>query len=255
MDNIFSNLRKSPLFQGISETEIGPLLKCLGASLRIFKKGEFIYHAGDIAREIGLVVTGKVHILKDDAWGNSNIIAEITEGELFAEAIVCSDIGVLPVSVSAATDCEVYFLDFQRIITSCSSACIFHTVLIRNMIAVFARKNVMLSGKMEHITKRSTKEKLLSYLSEQSKLCGNPSFEIPFNRQELADYLSVERSALSVEISKLKKAGVLNYRKNHFEFHCGSPSYIPGVTGLDCRYRGFAAEDIDGRRRGFGVKI
>jgi CRP-like cAMP-binding protein len=164
-----------------------------------------------------MVVSGSVHIVKDDAWGNSNIIAEISDGEMFAEAVVCSGIGILPVSVIAAADSEVMFFDFQRVIQTCSSACVFHTMLIRNMIAVFARKNVLLTGKMEHITKRTTKEKLLSYLSEQARVHNSSSFEIPFDRQGLADYLSVERSALSSEMSKLKLNGVITYRKSHFE--------------------------------------
>jgi CRP-like cAMP-binding protein len=210
-------LKKSPLFQGISEDELGSLVKCLGCTFRKCKKGECVYLAGDFVREIGIIVSGKVHIVKDDAWGNSNIIADISEGGMFAEAVVCGGVGILPVTVTAAADTEVMFVDFQRIVATCTSACVFHTLLIRNMIGVFARKNIMLTGKMEHITKRTTRGKLLSYLSEQSKLHGSKSFEIPFDRQELADYLSVERSALSAEMSRLKADGIINYRKNHFE--------------------------------------
>jgi len=184
---------------------------------RAYKKDEVVYHAGNFVREIGIVVSGRVHTVKDDAWGNSNIIAEISDGEMFAEAVVCGSVGIMPVTIRTAADTVVMFVDFQRIIATCTSACIFHTLLIRNMIGVFARKNMMLVGKMEHITKRTTRNKLLSYLSEQSKLHSSNSFEIPFNRQELADYLSVERSALSAEMSRLKADGIINYRKSHFE--------------------------------------
>jgi len=210
-------LIKSQLFQGISEEELGALVKCLGCTFRTYKKDEAVYHVGDFVREIGIVTGGRVHIVKDDAWGNSNIIAEISDGGMFAEAAVCAGIGILPVTVRAAADTEVMFVDFQRIITACTSACIFHALLIRNMIGVFARKNMMLVGKMEHITKRTTRDRLLSYLSEQAKLHNSNSFEIPFDRQKLADYLSVERSALSAEMSRLKVDGVIKYRKNHFE--------------------------------------
>jgi CRP-like cAMP-binding protein len=213
----FQALKLSPLFQGVSEEEIGSLVKCLGCTSRSYKKGETAYSAGDFVREVGVVVSGRVHLIRDDAWGNSNIIAEVTEGEMFAEAVVCGGVGVLPFAVVAAADTEVTFMDFQRVITACSSACVFHTLLIRNMIGVFARKNLTLAGKMEHITKRTTREKLLSYLSEQSRLRGSKSIEIPFDRQGLADYLSVERSALSAEMSRLKADSVINYRKNHFE--------------------------------------
>jgi CRP-like cAMP-binding protein len=217
LNNNLADLGQSPLFQGISVTELGALIKCAGCSFRSFRKNQAIYLAGDFIREIGIVVRGRVHVVKDDTWGNSNIIAEVSSGEMFAEAVVCGGTGVLPASAIAASDTEVMFFDFQRIITTCSSACVFHTILIRNMVSIFARKNMMLAGKMEHITKRTTKEKLLSYLSEQAKLNGNRSFNIPFNRQELADYLSVERSALSAEMGKLKAESIIDYRKNHFE--------------------------------------
>jgi CRP-like cAMP-binding protein len=216
MRNIAS-LKGSPLFQGVSEDELGSLIQCLGCTFRNYSKGEIVYRAGDFVREIGIVAGGRVRITKDDAWGNSNIIAEVTAGEMFAEAVVCGGTGALPVNVTAAADTEVMFADFQRIIATCSSACVFHTLLIRNMIGVFARKNIMLTGKMEHITKRATRGKLLSYLSEQSRIHSSKSFVIPFDRQELADYLSVERSALSGEMSRLKSEGMINYRKNHFE--------------------------------------
>jgi len=212
-----SAIKKSPLFQGISDEELNLLIKCLSCSFKTFKKGKVVYLAGDLVREIGLVVNGCVHILKNDAWGNSNILTDINEGETFAEAYVCGGIGVLPVSVVAAAESEIMFFDFQRITTVCSSSCIFHTLLIRNMISVFAHKNIMLADKMEHITKRTTKAKLLSYLSEQSALSNSGSFTIPFDRQQLADYLSVERSALSAEMSRLKADGIINYKKNHFK--------------------------------------
>jgi len=213
----YATLTASPLFQGISEEELGSLVKCLGCTFRAYKKDEAVYLAGDFVREIGIVVSGRVHIVKDDAWGNSNIMADISGGGMFAEAIVCGGVGILPVTVRAAADTEVMFVDFQRIITTCTSACVFHTLLIRNMIGVFARKNLVLLGKMEHITQRTTRDKLLSYLSEQVKLHNSSSFKIPFDRQELADYLSVERSALSAEMSRLKADGIINYRKSSFE--------------------------------------
>jgi CRP-like cAMP-binding protein len=212
-----STLIRSPLFQDISEEDFDSLVKCLGCTFKAYKKNETVYQAGDLVREIGLVVSGGVHIVKDDAWGNSNIIAEVSGGELFAEAAVCGGLDVLPVTVKAAADMEAMFFDFQRIITTCTSACVFHTLLIRNMIRMFARKNIVLVGKMEHLTKRTTRDKLLSYLSEEAKLHNSNSFKVPFDRQELADYLSVERSALSAEMSRMKADGVINYRKSHFE--------------------------------------
>ena len=215
--NDFSVLQKSPLFQGVSDTELAEMTKCLGAKAKTYGKGESIYRAHDYVREIGFVIEGRVHIVKDDAWGNHNIVSEICTGEIFAEAFVCGGVGILPLSVIAASDCIIMFADFQRIITQCSNACVFHAMLIRNIVGVLARKNIMLQSKIEHITKRTTREKLLSYLSEQARQCGANSFEIPLNRQGLADYLSVERSALSAEMSRLKSDGIIDYRKSHFE--------------------------------------
>jgi CRP-like cAMP-binding protein len=212
-----SALQKSPLFQGVSDTELAEMAKCLGARFKRYVKDETIYRDQDFVREIGVVIEGRVHVVKDDAWGNQNIIAEISSGEMFAEAFVCGGVGVLPVSVIAACDCEIMFVDLQRIITQCGNACVFHALLIRNIVGILARKNIMLQGKIEHITKRTTREKLLSYLSEQARRRGANSFEIAFDRQGLADYLSVERSALSAEMSRLKSEGVIDYRKSHFE--------------------------------------
>ncbi|GHU94958.1 cyclic nucleotide-binding protein [Clostridia bacterium] len=192
------------------------MLSCLGARSRNYAKDETVYFEGDVVTEIGLVVSGRLHLIKNDIWGNTSIMAEIAPPEMFAEAVVCSGGGRVPVSVIAKEESDILFIDYKRIVTSCSSACAFHSKLIRNMISILAQKNITLSAKIEHISKRSTKEKLLSYLAEQARQKNSRAFDIPFNRQELADYLSVERSALSAEMSKLKSEGVIDYRKNHF---------------------------------------
>lgn len=217
MKKYISTLGRSALFHGISEEKIDSLVKCLGCLFKTFDKGEMIYLAGDSVREMGIVISGRLHIVKDDIFGNSNIITHISAGEMFAETVFCGGVCVLPATVMAVAKSQIMFLDFQRIITPCSPNCVFHTLLIRNMLGELARKNIMLAGKIKHITKRTTKEKLMSYLSEQSRLHQSSSFEIPFDRQELADYLSVERSALSAQMSKLKEAGIINYWKNYFE--------------------------------------
>ncbi|MDR2455382.1 MAG: Crp/Fnr family transcriptional regulator [Deltaproteobacteria bacterium] len=210
-------LKDSPLFEGVSEAELEAMLKCLGCKRKSFSKGQSVYLAGDFVREIGIIASGKIHLVQGDAWGHQNILTELSAGEMFAEAFVCGGVGALPVTVMAAADTDVAFVDFQRVITQCTNACVFHSLLIRNIVGILARKNIMLQGKMDHITKRTTKEKLLSYLSEQARLRGSKKFEVPFDRQGLADFLSVERSALSAEMSKLKAEGVITYRKSSFE--------------------------------------
>jgi CRP-like cAMP-binding protein len=216
MEKYFSRLRQSPLFTGLSRDDFYALLACLGASMRSYPPGGTIYFAGDTVTEIGVVVSGRLHLLQDDPWGNTSIVTEIAPPDMFAEAVVCSGSGRLPVSVVAKEKSTILFIDYRRIATSCSSACAFHAKLIRNMIGILARKNLLLAAKMEHITQRTTKEKMLSYLLEQARQKDSKTFDIPYNRQELADYLSVDRSALSAEMSKLKSAGLIDYRKNHF---------------------------------------
>jgi CRP-like cAMP-binding protein len=217
MKEYYLLLGNSPLFTGIGHDDFDAMLGCLDASLRSYRKGETIYFEGDTVTEIGIVISGRLHLEKDDVWGNTYIVTEIAPPDMFAEAVVCSGTPQLPVSVIAKEASEVLFIDYKKIATTCSSACAFHSKLIRNMMSILAQKNVLMQAKMEHITKRTTKEKLLSYLMEQARQKNTKTFDIPYNRQELADYLSVERSALSAEMSKLKAEGVIDYRKNHFE--------------------------------------
>ncbi|MDR0839576.1 MAG: Crp/Fnr family transcriptional regulator, partial [Oscillospiraceae bacterium] len=190
MKKYFPLLGRSPLFAGIGNDDFGVMMNCLGASLRSYPKGGTVYFEGDAVTDIGVVVSGKLHLVKDDAWGNTTIVTEVSPPGMFAEAVVCSGLGRVPVSVVAKEDSEILFIDYKRIVTSCPSACAFHSKLIRNMISILAQKNVLMSAKMEHITKRTTKEKLLSYLTEQARQESSGSFDIPYNRQELADYLS-----------------------------------------------------------------
>lgn len=217
MKNCYTLLSSSPLFSGVGNDSFNALLKCLGAKEKAYKKGEVIFLEGDLVFDIGLLVSGRLHLVKSDIWGNNSLVAEIIPPGMFAEAIVCSGLGSAPVSVIAKEDSEVLFLDYKKIVTSCSSTCAFHVKLIRNMIGILARKNILLTTKLEHITKRTTKEKLFSYLSDQARQNNNKVFDIPYNRQELADYLGVERSALSAEMSKLKAARIISFKKNHFE--------------------------------------
>ena len=163
------------------------------------------------------MLTGNVHVIQEDFWGNRTILANIEPGELFGEAFSCAGLDKLPVSVLAVQDSEVLMIDYRKIITTCSSSCVFHTALIHNMLRILADKNVMLTQKMELLTKNTTREKLLAYLSLQAQQAGSTKFNIPFNRQGLADYLSVDRSAMSAELSKMQKDGVLVYKKNRFE--------------------------------------
>ncbi|MDR2507915.1 MAG: Crp/Fnr family transcriptional regulator [Candidatus Accumulibacter sp.] len=220
MDSYFETcltLKKCPLFTDISEGDLESLLSCLSGRRRNYSKGETLLAEGGRLSAVGIVLSGSVHIVKEDFFGNCNIIAEISEGALFGEAIVCAEAERSPVNVIAAENSAILFIDYGRIVTTCPSACKFHSQLIKNMLRVLGQKNMSLVDKLEHITKRTIREKALSYLSGQAKQRGRKKIEIPFDRQQLADFLSVERSALSAELSRLRDEGIIKFQKNKFE--------------------------------------
>ena len=205
------------LFDGISQDDLRALLHCLNAHVRSYEKSAFIFSMGDAVTSIGIVLSGAAHVIKEDYWGARAILAHIEPGGLFGEAFTCAGIDQLPLSVSAAEKTEVLLIDYRRIIQTCSNACNFHTRLVMNMLRLLARKNIMLTQKIEVLTRKTTREKLLSYLSAQAIHAGSSRFQIPFNRQALADYLSVERSAMSAELSKMQRDGLIKTDRRHFE--------------------------------------
>lgn len=216
MDGFLWIIKKSQIFSGISDEEIEEMLVCLGARRKMFRKGTFIIRPGDAVDSIGLMLSGKGVIFREDFWGNRNVISTIAEGGTFAETFACAPAADASVSVMAESDCEVMFLNVQRILTTCPAACTRHSRMIRNLLADMAEKNLALNEKLNHMAQRTTRAKLLSYLSAQAQKNDSFEFDIPFSRQQLADYLSVERSGLSAELSKMKRERLLDYRRNHF---------------------------------------
>lgn len=212
-------LLKSALFRGIRSDEAKEMLGCLGAEHRNFEKNERIFRAGDTVAELGLVLAGSILIQNDDFWGNTTVLDHVIPGQIFAETYACTG-EPLMVDVIAAEAAEVLFLNVGRVLQTCPQACAHHSKLIRNLLFLSARKNLNLSRKIFHTTSKSIRGRLLSYLSFQSTRCGDRSFTIPFNRQQLADYLNVDRSALSNELSKMQKDGLLHVDRNQFELLC-----------------------------------
>ncbi len=210
-------LKNTKLFSGLGEDEIISMLSCLGARMREFKKGEYVFRQGEHIFDICVLVRGKLHIQKDDYWGNRSILGNIAVGELFGEAYLSRDSGPSLNDVEALEDSNVIFFDVNRVITTCSSACRFHALVVQNMFFAVADKNRRLVQKLGHLSLRSTREKLISYLSEQSKLHNSSEFTIPFNRQQLADYLSVDRSAMSNELCKMRDEGLVEFDRSRFK--------------------------------------
>ena len=213
---MLSVLRTSGIFSGISEEETEKMLHCLGVRPETFQKDEYILREGDRVEAFGLVITGKVMIIQEDFWGNRNILAAVGEGQCFAETFACSPGAVLNVSVMAQTNVQVLFLNVKRILTTCPSTCSHHSRMIRNLLSELAEKNLRLNEKITHLGQRSRRAKILSYLSAEAQRHGSAEFDIAFSRQQLADYLSVDRSGLSMELSRMQEEGLLEYRKNHF---------------------------------------
>ena len=163
-----------------------------------------------------MVLSGAVQMVREDYYGNRSIVAHISPGELFGETYACADIEELPISVVADEDTTALLMDCRRITTTCSSACAFHSRIIHNLLRLVAMKNLVFDQKIQITAHRTTREKLMTYLLNQAKLKRSNSFTIPYDRQELADYLEVDRSGLSAEISKLRKEGILTSEKNQF---------------------------------------
>ena len=209
-------LQKSTLFSGIEPEELLGLLACLGARIAELKKNQPVLLEGDPATKLGIVLSGAVQISRDDLHGNRSILGRAEPSEVFAESYAFAGANTLPVNVVAQEDSRLLLIDSCRITQSCSNACGFHQKLIRNLLQIVSEKNLRLHRKLEVTAKRTTREKLLTYLYDQEKRHGSRSFTIPFDRQALADYLEVERSAMSAELSKLRKDGIIEYDRSHF---------------------------------------
>jgi CRP-like cAMP-binding protein len=209
-------LANTLLFKGTSPQEAKSMLKCLAAYEKNYKKGEIILQAGSLINSIGLVLSGGVDIEIDDAWGGNTILSYVKPGQLFAETYACIPGEPLLVNVRAVQNTTVLFLNAEKLMTTCSSCCSYHNKLIQNLLQISAHKNLSLSRRSIHTSAKSIRGRLLSYLSEQVKVNGSYEFTIPFDRQQLADYLGVERSALSNELSKMQKDGLISFHKNEF---------------------------------------
>ena len=217
MEKYFEIIRKCPLFADIEDHDVPAMLGCLGAKISSFSKNETILREGDPARDVGILLSGEAQIVRMDYYGNRSIVTNIEPSEMFGESFACAEVEALPVDVVASENCDVMMIDCHRITTTCCNSCAFHNQMIFNLMRTVARKNILFNQKLEITSKRSTREKLMTYLMILAKQKNSGEFEIPFNRQELADYLEVERSGLSSEISKMKAEGIIDTNKNWFK--------------------------------------
>lgn len=225
MEQFLPPIARCALFRGLDEAELRQALDCLGAVKQEYPRGAFLFRAGDQTGSMGLVLSGSALLIREDLWGRRNVMAKVLPGDVFAEAFAASGTA-LNLSAVAGEGCGVLLLDVQRILTLCPTACPAHHKLIQNLVAVLAQKMLQLQDKITHMGQHTTREKLLSYLSAQSARQGRLTFDIPFDRQQLADYLCVDRSAMSAELSKLQRDGLLRCRRNHFTL-IAAPEELP----------------------------
>lgn len=227
MNKYYSILKTVALFNGIDEADYESLLSCLQAKINHYDKNESVIRQGEKAENVGILLKGQAQVIKEDYYGNRSLMTHLEAGMLFGETFACADITAFPVSVFTTADSEILFINFIKMAVTCSNSCRFHSRMLQNMLQILASKNIMLNQKIEFISKRTTKEKLLSYLSFEAQKAGNSHFVIPYNRQELADFLSVDRSAMSAELSKLRNDGVIQFHKNEFRLLSINPSINP----------------------------
>lgn len=216
MKKYFEVLQNCTLFNGISKENLLDMINCLEAKVQHYTKNQTIIIEGQKATDIGIVLSGEVQIVHMDYYGNRSLVTEIYPSQLFGESFVCADVKSIPISVIASDNSDIMMIDGKRIMQSCCNACEFHNQVIFNLLKVIATKNLIFHQKIEITSKRTTREKLMTYLLQQAKAKNTSSFTIPYDRQELADYLEVDRSGLSSEISKLRAEGILECKRNRF---------------------------------------
>lgn len=216
MEEYFEVLSRCPLFAGIKSAELKEMLSCLGGKTLRVSKGCPVFLEGDPADSVGVVLSGSVQVVRDDFYGNRSVLTAVTPGGLFAEAFACAGLETLPVSVIALQNSEILLLDCKKVLSGCSSACTFHSRMVQNLLRGISQKNLVLTQKIRCMSRKTTREKLMEYLLEQAKQQDSADFVIPYDRQALADYLGVERSAMSAEIGKLKKEGILDTKGSRF---------------------------------------
>lgn len=216
MEKYIRVLEHCPLFQGMEEEQIFQMMKYFDARVVHFRKNETVLREGDKTRCMGIVLAGQAKVVRVDFWGNRSIVTHIEQGELFGESFVWAGVERMPVDVVASEETEVLLIDCLKMKQNFTDSEGTYGQIICNLLKIVASKNLFFNQKIEITSKRTTREKLMTYLQLQAKRAGSNQFTIPYNRQELADFLQVERSGLSVEISKLRKEGVIDNQKEHF---------------------------------------
>ena len=228
MADFIEALQKCALFEGIAPRDLKAMLGCLGGRIADFARGEAIFPADSPAEHVGVVLEGAAQIVLDDFYGNRTIQSIVECGGMFGEAFACAGVDRLPVTVEGVRPGRVMLIRLRRITETCSNACEFHNRMVMNLLKAMAAKNLQLNRRIEITSRRTTREKLMAYLMTQARQARSNRFTIPFDRRGLADYLCVERSALSAEIGRLRREGVLESDRSNFTLLEGRTDFLNG---------------------------
>ena len=212
-----NKLKENIIFNGMTPNEIDQALNELCAIEKAYKKNSLILRAGDITDTLGLVLSGSVTIESNDTWGNKTILSNVRVGGFFAETYALLENEPLLVDVRANENCRILFFKVGSLKKLKSNMNLWSFKLISNLLMISANKNLHLSGRSFHISPKTIRGRVMAYLNSVSLKKSSNEFDIPFDRQQLADYLNLDRSALSKELSKMKKDGLIKVRKNHFK--------------------------------------
>ncbi len=216
MNEFLPIIQHAPLFQGLRMEEIQDLLPHMAVQKKTYQKGQFVFFVGDDMDHISIVLSGLVHILQEDYWGNRNILTQVPPGGMFGEAFACLPESISTVDVLAVEDTELMEIHVSGIIHAGTVLSAAQEKMTMNLLAMLARRNKELTEKIRYMSQRSTRQKLMFYLSAEARRQGTATFTLPYNRQQLADFLSVDRSAMSAELSKMQKEGLVSYNRNQF---------------------------------------
>ena len=217
IENYYNQIKNSPVFYGMNDEELRGLLECFHARVRKYEKDEMIIRQGDIVSNIYLILEGAVNIEKDSYWGRRIIISRLGKNDNLALSFVGSKNIESNVDAITVENTLVLILGYEQCTSMCQNACTRHKVLINNLFQILSRENIELIQKIENVSQKTIRDKLMTFLSNEAQKKHSNSFSIQFNRQDLADYLNVDRSAMSFELSKLQKEGLIKYDKNKFE--------------------------------------
>ena len=209
-------LQKSPLFAGMDPGEIQHILQCLGNRQKRYRKNEYIFMEGEQKPRVGVILSGSVQAVKETKSGGLILINQMFPGDTFGLSYVCADVKYLPISIISAENTDILFIELDQLVRTCHNACQFHVEMIKNALRILAEKNLFLDNKLYYISHKTIRDRIQSYLEDQESRHDSNEFEISFNREQLADFLCVDRSALSRELSHMKKEGIIDYKRNWF---------------------------------------